>query len=223
MQHLRIRGFIGGIIPVLVMGAMLFLSAGTLRWPMAWIFTGIFVSGTVILAVKASPALIAERSRIRPGMNGWDWVLARIIMVFFFAVLILAGLDMRFGWSGSLPLFVPILSLTLFIFGNALVLWAEITNQYFSVIFRIPDDRGHRVVSGGPYRFVRHPGYAGMILYILFLPPMLGSLFALAPAVIAAGLFVLRTRTEDRALGRELPGYPEYTERVRYRLIPGVW
>jgi protein-S-isoprenylcysteine O-methyltransferase Ste14 len=107
--------------------------------------------------------------------------------------------------------------------GYALVVWATGSNAYFSQIVRIQTEREHAVASGGPYRFVRHPGYVGSILYELSLPLLLASWWAFLIGVLNAGLFVLRTALEDRDLQNELDGYKAYTERVRYRLLPGIW
>jgi protein-S-isoprenylcysteine O-methyltransferase Ste14 len=106
---------------------------------------------------------------------------------------------------------------------TALVILATTANPFFSAVIRIQSERGHTVVSGGPYRYVRHPGHAGWLVYFLFLPLMLGSVAALVPAALAAGLDIVRTYLEDRILHAELPGYREYAGHVRYRLIPGVW
>jgi protein-S-isoprenylcysteine O-methyltransferase Ste14 len=105
----------------------------------------------------------------------------------------------------------------------ALVTWSMAANAFFSMIVRIQDDRKHAVADTGPYRFVRHPGYVGSIVFELASPILLGSLWALIPGVIAALLFLTRTALEDRTLHEELTGYPEYAQRTRYRLVPGVW
>jgi len=107
--------------------------------------------------------------------------------------------------------------------GLGLTSWAMIANAYFSTAVRIQSERGHTVCSRGPYRFVRHPGYVGFILQSLSAPFLLGSIWALIPGILAAVLMVIRTALEDRTLQAELPGYPEYVQNVRYRLVPGIW
>jgi protein-S-isoprenylcysteine O-methyltransferase Ste14 len=107
--------------------------------------------------------------------------------------------------------------------GHALLVWSMVANAYFSLIVRIQADRSHQVVSSGPYRFVRHPGYLGSILFFLSTSLLLGSWWALIPGAAAALLIVIRTALEDRTLHAELPGYADYVERVRYRLLPGIW
>lgn len=142
----------------------------------------------------------------------------------YFAFLIVACLDAgRFGWTGGLPWWLYALSIALFIVGQAIFLWAKVTNRYFSSVVRIQTDRGQTVCEDGPYRHVRHPGYAGSLIWTIVSPLMLGSVWALIPSVIAAALLVIRTRLEDDTLKKELPGYVEYASRVKYRLVPGVW
>jgi len=138
-------------------------------------------------------------------------------------VLLIAGLDTRFGWTGRVALALQIVAIAIFMLGGALFSWAMVSNAYFSTVVRIQEDRGHTVCTTGPYRFVRHPGYVGAILQSLAVPLMLGSLWALVPGGLAALLIVARTALEDRTLWEELDGYKEYARRVRYRLLPGVW
>ncbi|MGZ9223107.1 MAG: methyltransferase family protein, partial [Anaerolineales bacterium] len=106
-----------------------------------------------------------------------------------------------------------------FLFGS----WAMVENRFFSGVVRIQKDRGHHVISSGPYRFVRHPGYAGALWTYVFLPMLLDSIWALIPAFLVIGVLVLRTALEDKTLQEELPGYKEFARKTRYRLIPGIW
>jgi protein-S-isoprenylcysteine O-methyltransferase Ste14 len=138
-------------------------------------------------------------------------------------LLILSGLDKRFGWMPSLPLWVFILGVLLFILGYSFLLWAMYTNQFFSQIVRIQTERGHTAVTEGPYRIVRHPGYAGMLVTFPGCVFILASLYGLILYLLYAVLVILRTSLEDRTLQAELPGYAEYAQHTRYRLIPGVW
>jgi protein-S-isoprenylcysteine O-methyltransferase Ste14 len=136
---------------------------------------------------------------------------------------ILAGLDVRFEWTAQMPLTLQIAALVIAALGYALGTWAMAANAFFSKVVRIQEDRGHAVATGGPYRYVRHPGYTGTIASELATPIMLGSLWALIPGGLAALLFVIRTALEDRTLHEELDGYRDYARRVRYRLLPGIW
>ena len=133
-----------------------------------------------------------------------------------------AGLDVRFGWS-SVPLALSLAGLLVVVAGNAVVSWGMSANRYFARVVRIQDDRGQQVCSTGPYRYVRHPGYVGMIVYTIAMAIGLGSWWAVIPALLVAAAFVVRTAMEDRTLQTELPGYSEYASRVPYRLVPGVW
>ncbi|HEX3001472.1 MAG TPA: isoprenylcysteine carboxylmethyltransferase family protein [Methanoregula sp.] len=211
------------IIFIAIMGLFIFVPAGTLDWPMAWVLMGIYVLVFSAVILLVSDGLLEERSKRHTDSKPWDRILVTILFIMGFAVLAIAGLDHRFGWTGELPLAVEICACVLVILGNILVIWAAIKNDFFSATVRIQEDREHTVVSTGPYRFVRHPGYVGMITYVICQPLMLGSLIALVPALVTAGLFLLRTSLEDRTLQGELPGYREYAGQVRYRLVPGVW
>ncbi|UCC65296.1 MAG: isoprenylcysteine carboxylmethyltransferase family protein, partial [Anaerolineae bacterium] len=136
---------------------------------------------------------------------------------------VVAGLDARFEWSTSVPLALHIGGLIASVLGWALFMWAMGANAFFSEAVRIQEERGHTVVTNGPYRYVRHPGYVGAILALLATPLLLGSLWALVPAGLAAIGYVVRTGLEDKTLQEELDGYKDYTRQVRYRLLPGVW
>jgi protein-S-isoprenylcysteine O-methyltransferase Ste14 len=118
---------------------------------------------------------------------------------------------------------VQLIALVVLVLGYALVSWAMASNRFFSGMLRIQTDGGHTVETKGPYQFVRHPGYTGMTTFTLATPVLLGSWWALIPALVNLGLFVLRTALEDRTLQSELPGYEEYARQVRYRLLPKVW
>jgi len=147
-----------------------------------------------------------------------------VFAIFYFVgILLVAGLDKRFGWTGLFPLAIEIVAFVLYALGSALFSWAMISNAYFSTAVRIQEERGHAVCSTGPYRFVRHPGYVGGMLQSLVAPLMFGSLWVLIPGVLAALSLAIRTALEDRTLQNELGGYREYAQRVRYRLLPGIW
>ena len=137
--------------------------------------------------------------------------------------LLVAGLDKRFGWSPALPPVVHVIALLVMFFGMIITTWAIVSNAFFSGYVRIQEERGHQVASGGPYRYVRHPGYLGGILFNLASPFMLGTLWALVPALLTVVVVVIRTNREDKTLQLELDGYDDYSRQVSFRLLPGVW
>ena len=219
----RLKGMIASLVYLVVMAALLFIPAGSTGWPMAWALLAIYLVGAIVHNGMASMDLLEERSRDHGNAMPYDKYLVAAIATAGLVSMVVAGLDFRYGWTGTLPAPVQAAAAVMVAASSALVIWATVTNPFFSAAIRIQDDRNQRVVSSGPYRYIRHPGYAGWILYILFLPPMLGSLVALIPGAIAAGLDVVRTYLEDQILTAELEGYREYAGRVRYRLVPGAW
>ncbi len=160
--------------------------------------------------------------RKQTGVKDWDARMVRTLNLVGLLPLLVAGLDMRFCWTGQI-VFVQVAALCFFISGYIIFSWAMLTNPFFSLVVRIQSEKDHCAVTTGPYRFVRHPGYLGFFLIVLAQPLMLGSLWALVPAVITAALFIVRTGREDDTLLAELPGYREYAREVRYRLLPGIW
>jgi protein-S-isoprenylcysteine O-methyltransferase Ste14 len=156
--------------------------------------------------------------------KAWDKVLAPLMALsLVFPLVIVAGLDHRFGWTPVFPLWITAIGLILIALGYGFSVWALIENRYFSGVVRIQSDRGHAVCDSGLYQFVRHPGYAGNVLALLGIVLALSSMWAIIPAAIALIFTVLRTALEDRTLQEELPGYQDYARRVRYRLIPGIY
>ena len=217
----------GAIVATLaVQAVLLFGGAGTLHWPWAWVYFAVSLAVFLIngaLMLRISPETIAERGRPRE-MRGWDKVVAGIGGVAMYAVLpLVAGLDMRFGWTPALSVAWHVAGAAALAAGYGLTAWAMDSNAYFSMVVRIQSERGHTVCRSGPYQFVRHPGYVGYTLQALGMPFLLGSLWALLPALVMAIAMVIRTRLEDRMLQAELPGYREYSQEVRYRLAPGIW
>jgi protein-S-isoprenylcysteine O-methyltransferase Ste14 len=214
---------------ILVLMAVLFLAAGKLDWWEAWAYviqTLVVLIFSRALLIRKNPDLAQERAHAgsRANVKPWD----RILMPFMAIVLpltswVVCGLDERFGWSPDLPDGVQLIGLALIFAGSMLGTWALITNRFFSSLVRIQNDRGHTVVSSGPYRFVRHPGYAGNVLAWMASPVLFASYWAAIPAALAIIVTVARTSLEDRALQAELPGYAAYTHAVRRRLVPGIW
>jgi protein-S-isoprenylcysteine O-methyltransferase Ste14 len=212
---------------VMIIGAALFIPARTLSWPRAWLFLSVVVINLAISGVilwRANPEVVEARSRTEKSTKTWDTILlAAYGLLSMIGAMIVAGLDFYNGWSDPPHPAITAAAVLMIVLGNALFLWAMAENAHFEKNVRIQDDRGHRVASTGPYRFVRHPGYVGMILQLAFTPLVLGSWWPLIPDGAAILLIVLRTALEDRTLQRELPGYREFTQQTRYRLIPGVW
>ena len=208
---------------------VLFIAAGRLDWKMAWVYVGIHVAFTLIsrlVVLKTSPETLVERARATRADDVARGDRIMVVIVGLIGPLVIwtiAGLDDRFNWSPDISLLVQNISLAFVIFGYAAGTWAMITNAFFSSVARIQEDRDHQVVSGGPYRIVRHPAYAGGVVSSLGMPLMLGSLWALIPSGIALLVLVFRTNLEDKMLMEELPGYTDFAQQTRYRLIPGIW
>lgn len=211
---------------LVVLAAVLFGSAGRLDWTAGWRFlTGyaIVLAVYVLWGLLRDPGQFRERGREGPNVKAWDRAIIRAYTVLLLALFVVAGLDAgRFGWSAPPPA-ARVAGWVGLVVSSAWIIWVAMTNTYLSRLVRIQDDRGHRVVSTGPYRFVRHPMYAGLLAVFVCIPLALGSLWGLVVSALNGALFVLRTALEDHTLQRELDGYAEYARRVRYRLIPGVW
>lgn len=220
------RYFVRESMGLVMVALALFWSAGRLDWWQGWACLAVmagWVTATTIVILVNNPGLLAERLGPRRGSKGWDLVILSLLGVLQLARYILAGLDQRFGWTGAFPVAVQAAAFLLCVLGCALTAWATGVNAFFSQIVRIQTERGHQVVSGGPYRYVRHPGYAGAAIYEIFAPVLLASWPALIPSLLNVGLLILRTWLEDRTLKDGLADYPEYAQQVRYRLLPGIW
>jgi protein-S-isoprenylcysteine O-methyltransferase Ste14 len=218
-----LRRIIQVLMSIIITLVILLVSAGIINWIYAWIYTAASVLVIITNAFIFPADLISERGRKKENVEKWDKIITGIIIIPWYTIYIIAGLDIRFGWSPELALWVHLIALFTFITGNALVSWSMIANNYFSTKVRIQYDRGHAVSSGGPYGYIRHPGYIGMIILILATPILLGSIWALVPGFITVILFIVRTSFEDNTLKNKLAGYKEYAERVKYRLMPGIW
>lgn len=220
------RWLIREITGIFMVAAMLFIPAGRLDWTMGWALVGLYavwVAATALLLIPRSPELLVERVTHRLGDKRWDNLILILYGLMTIVKYVTAGLDFRFGWSAPLPLALQIGALIVAVLAYALVTWAMAANAFFALANRIQRERGHTVASGGPYRFIRHPGYLGSIGFELATPVALGSLWALIPGAVSAVLMLVRTAFEDRALHGELPGYPAYARQTRYRLLPGIW
>ena len=216
----------GAFLGMIFYAAVILLAAVRWDWLWGWVYIGLLAAALAahpLVLIPINPALLADRSHgmRQPGARRWDIGLVMLASVFFLAIMIVGGLDARFGWTGSLPLGVHLVGVALFIAGWAIFLWAMASNPFFSEAVRIQE--GHQVAARGPYRFVRHPGYAGACLGLVAQPLLLGSWPAWIPALLAVIAYAVRTALEDRTLQNELVGYAGYAQRVRYRLAPGIW
>jgi protein-S-isoprenylcysteine O-methyltransferase Ste14 len=216
------------LVAVAALAAMLFLSSWRLDWVMAWVYVGAFavvLTAMTVYQELGNPALVEERSEFKPreGVQTWDVILSAVVRVSLLASYVVAGLDVRLGWKPEIPLAIQIAAFALGLLGAGLIVWAMAANRYAVVYARIQQERGHSVATTGPYRFVRHPFYVGAIIFSPTIPLALGSPWALIPGGLAALLFVAKTAAEDRMLRAGLPGYADYAQRTRYRLLPGVW
>jgi protein-S-isoprenylcysteine O-methyltransferase Ste14 len=208
------------------MGVALFWAAGRIDWWPGWAALAVmaaWTTATAIIIFRFNPSLLAERMGPRKGAKPWDIAIVSSLGLTQLVRYIVAGLDQRYGWTGGWPVSTQIAALMACGLGYALFVWATASNTFFSRIVRIQSERGHTVITGGPYHYVRHPAYAGAILYELAVPILLASWWALMVSALGALLLVLRTALEDRTLQAELTGYVDYARQVRYRLLPGVW
>jgi len=223
---LKSRYVVREIMGLVVMGVALFWSAGQLDWWPAWAALGIMLGWTIATAIiifRFNPGLLAERLGPRKGAKGWDTAIMSLLGIGQLTRYILAGLDHRYGWTGSWPLGIQFAGLLICALGYALVVWATASNPFFSQIVRIQSERDHAVAKGGPYRYVRHPAYLGVIAFELAMPLLLVSWWCLLVSGMTALSAILRTVLEDRTLQAELEGYADYARHVRYRLLPGLW
>lgn len=197
-------------------------------WWEAWVYAILYIltfAVSRVLAARKHPDIVAERARFMQHENTqiWDQRLIPLLGLIGILVMAVCGLDELLGWSPGFSLAAKIIALVIILAGDVLGTYALMENRYFSGTVRLQAERGQRVVSSGPYQWIRHPGYAGALLAYLATPIFLDSIWAYLPTFLLIALFVLRTALEDRFLQDELAGYRDYAKRVRYRLIPGVW
>jgi protein-S-isoprenylcysteine O-methyltransferase Ste14 len=210
------------ILPVLLT-VILFLAAGRLDWSWAWVYLGMNLANVLIvgsIAIRTNPVTVAEHDELKK-TEKWDVGSVFYLLAMYIALPLAAGLDVRFGWARDLSIAWHVAGASVLAVGLGLASWVMITNPY--VWSEVPIQRGQTVCSTGPYRFMRHPAYAGLILQALGVPILLGSLWALIPGITAAVCIIIATSSEDRMLQAELPGYQDYVQKVRFRLVPGIW
>ena len=214
------------VVIITLLIALFFALAGRLDWLRGWAYVLLVTTGQSIISLyiwRRNPELLIRRSEFGVGTKGWDKVLLGLLGVTYYTELTVAALDERFQWSGMSWWLWPV-GCVLYILFVVILTWTMTVNPFFESTVRIQSDQSHRVVDTGPYRFVRHPGYLTIILgLILATPLLLGSWWAFIPALLSTACLVIRTALEDRLLRRELSGYAAYAQRVRHRLLPGVW
>jgi protein-S-isoprenylcysteine O-methyltransferase Ste14 len=221
-----LRYIIREVMGAVLLGVALFWSSGQIDWWPAWalvVLTLAWSTATAIVILRFNPDLLAERLGPRKGGKAWDTTIMSVVGLVTLVRLVVAGLDQRYGWTSRISLSAQIAFLVVSTLSYALVVWATASNAFFSQIVRVQSERSHYVATGGPYQYVRHPGYLGTILNELAASFILASWWALAVSGLNVILLILRTVLEDRALQAELTGYDDYARQVRHRLVPGIW
>lgn len=223
MSRTVLTQLLGGLFITAVVGAIVFASAGRLDLPLVWAWLATMSAVIIVSAIVLPPDLLQERQH--PGAAGRVHDRHRTIVVpLCILSFVLAGLDLgRLHWTDTIPTWLRVAGLAGYAVAMLVMLWAMRTNRFFSSVIRLQLDRGHQPVTTGPYRIVRHPGYAAHMIAMLCAGLALGSWLALLPVMVVVLLFVRRTINEDRMLRRDLDGYEAYAARVRSRLVPGVW
>ncbi len=220
------RFVLGQLVGIAFTGLVMFWSAGRIDWWAAWAVILIWLvwfAAEDFVLLHFNPGLMQERLAPPRQAKVWDRSLLSLIRLLELARYILAGLDQRYGWTEGIPVAAQIVALAVCFLCTALYAWAMASNPFFSQVVRIQTDRGHTVSTGGPYRYVRHPSYAAMVLFEVALSTLLASWWAIIVGGLCSILFILRTALEDRTLQAGLPGYADYAQRVRYHLAPGIW
>lgn len=209
----------------LIGGLILFAAAGTMRWARGWVWVIAALLceiGTLMALARWAPETLHQRGTRHAGVKAFERLFAVAWLIGALLTPTVAGLDKRFAWS-NMPMAALYCGLVLLAISYAFGTWAMVVNEHFEQLVRIQTDRAHRVVTSGPYRIVRHPGYAATMLGAIAMPLILGTWWTAIPAGAMIVLFIVRTALEDRTLRAELEGYAEYASRVRYRLLPGIW
>jgi protein-S-isoprenylcysteine O-methyltransferase Ste14 len=217
------------VVIVVFPAVILFGAAGTIDWPMAWLYMGLSLAGFAVsrlIVWRNNPDLLRERGQMMDHEDtaSFDRVLAPLLVLVGPTLIgVVAGLALRFGWLPVFSLGLMWAGAVLLVLGHAFGSWALVVNRFFSGVVRIQKERDHHVVTSGPYAIVRHPGYLSVCFSYLGMVLMLGSPWALIPYALELAVLVARTALEDRLLQAELPGYREYAQQTRFRLIPGIW
>ncbi len=211
-------------VPVLL--ALVLVPAGTIRWPAGWLFVVVLVvclALNMVVLVALNPAVVDARLHGRRDDHPRDRRVAVVTAIAVLGIFVVAGLDFRHGWTPQWAVWRHAAGVALLVLGDLIFLWSATVNRFFTKEVAVQTERGHVVVSAGPYRFVRHPGYVGFSLMLVGIPLILGSAWACIPGVVSVGGLAVRTAFEDAMLREGLPGYRDYAARVRSRLVPGLW
>ena len=225
MASLAVRAWFALVVLAAAVGLLLLMPAGTMAYWQAWVYLGIFVGAsalTTVFLIRRDPALLERR--MRGGPTAEKRPVERLIMVFtslgFIALLVVPGLDRRFGWSG-VPGWAVIVGDVLVVVGFYFIFLVYRENTFTSATIEVAP--GQTVISTGPYAIVRHPMYASALLYLVGTPLALGSYWGLVPLAALLPFLMWRLFDEERFLAESLPGYVEYQRKVRHRLIPRIW
>jgi protein-S-isoprenylcysteine O-methyltransferase Ste14 len=222
-----LKMFVSFLASLLLSAALIFGGAGRLDWPLGWIFILVWIVPKLVFLLQLrlrDPKLLVERATRHKNTQPYERVILPFYFVFAFSTFIVASLDGgRFRWSGELPIALIVASYIVYLLGNSLAGWAINSNPFFSAESRLQLERGQKVTSRGPYRFIRHPAYSSAILLWSTTGLMLESWWAVIPGLLAGLMMFVRTVFEDQMLITELPGYADYARQVHYRLIPGIW
>lgn len=221
-----LRAFVQFAFSMAIWGGLLFWTAGTLHWPRAWFHLGLWVATlgvNLVVLLRLNPAALLARMKARRPTEKFDMIILYLLVPVIMAIPAVAGLDaVRYQWS-RVPAWAIYPGILLHVAGDAFLLWAIVVNPYGEKTVRIQTERGHRVITTGPYAIIRHPMYVGTMVLLAGMPLVLGSWWTFLPVGVMAFGMVIRTAFEDRMLHRELPGYDDYARRTRYRLLPGLW
>ena len=222
------RAIVQLVIIILIAPLIPMIISGDWAWWQAWAYAVASILSFAVsraIVARRNPDLIAERAHFMEAKDTkpWDKVLAPLLGLGSILVLVVAGLDKFYGWSSAFSMGVNIISLIGIILGYSFSSWALIENRFFSGTVRIQKERRQKVVSTGPYQIMRHPGYAGGLLGYVLIPLLLDSVWAFVPAFLLMLVMIVRTALEDGTLQEELPGYKEYAQKTKYRLIPWIW
>lgn len=223
-----VKALILAIVFIAILPILPIIISGKWNWWEVWVYTVLSILGFILsryFAGKKNPGLLAERAKYTEHEDAekWDKTLSPLMGFGGVLILIVVGLDSRFGWTMPLSLFLRLVGLGLLFAGHALGSYALYENTFFSGMVRLQTDRGHHVIDTGPYAWVRHPGYVGALLTYLGTPLFLNSWWAFIPMTLMFAVLIYRTALEDRFLQENLEGYKEFTKKTKYRLFPGLW
>jgi protein-S-isoprenylcysteine O-methyltransferase Ste14 len=222
-----IRAAVQFIFSLVVWGGLLFWSAGSISWPRGWIHLSLWIvtlAANLLILLRTNRAVLAARTKRLQFETKFDQILMLLVMLpATLAIPVVAGLDAVRYQLAPIASWAIYPAVLFHVAGDAFLLWAMIVNPYLEKTVRIQKERGHHVVTTGPYAFVRHPMYAGAIMLFVAIPLILGSGCAFVPVSVVVLVIIIRMVFEERILHRDLPGYRDYAKRIRHRLLPGIW